>query len=289
MNSEIQIRLLNALYACLIPISRLLLRSGITYRQFAEMAKRAFVREALSETDARGRNANTSRVAVKTGLSRKEVKRVREIIETEACSEPRNRVDHSGPPARVLHAWHVDPRFMDQDGAPSILPFENGPISFTTLVHAVAGDVPPGAVRAELKRAGAIVELDDGSIKVTKRYYVPGNVDEKAITTISGMFFPLAAGLAHNTNPARSTDGFIQRFAFSDKLDESLVPVFRYWARAEAIQFIESMDDWLAEHEGGGDGSMRPEGAFRVGVGVFYYEGPPAEDLLNVDRGKKDP
>lgn len=272
--------MLNALHACLIPISRLLLRSGITYRQFADVAKQAFIREAFSETDARGRKANTSRVAVKTGLSRKEVRRFREIIEAATRNEILDSVDHSGPPARVLHAWHVDTRFTDQHGVPRVLPFEDGPDSFTALVHAVAGDVPPGAVRAELKRAGAVVELENGVMQVTKRYYVPGNVDERAITTISGMFFPLAAGLAHNTDPNRTSDGFIQRFAFSDKLAPALVPAFRHWARFEATKFIESMDDWLAAHEESGVGSDRREGPLRAGVGVFYYEGPPAEELM---------
>lgn len=275
--------MLNALHACLIPISRLLLRSGITYRQFADVAKQAFIREAFSETDARGRKANTSRVAVKTGLSRKEVRRFREIIEAAARNEILDSVDHSGPPARVLHAWHVDPRFTDQHGAPRVLTFEDGPDSFTSLVHAVAGDVPPGAVRAELRRASAVVDLENGGMQVTKRYYVPGNVDERAITTISGMFFPLAAGLAHNTDPNRTADGFIQRFAFSDKLAPALVAAFRYWARFEATKFIESMDDWLAAHEESGNGSEGRGAALRAGVGVFYYEGPPAEEFVGKD------
>lgn len=283
MNSEIQIRLLNALYACLIPITRILLRSGITFRQFADVAKQAFVREAFAETDTRGRKANTSRVAVRTGLSRKEVRRVRQVIESVARNEILESVDHSGPPARVLHAWHVDPAFIGEQGTPKVLPFEGVAVSFTALVHAVAGDVPPGAVRAELRRAGAIIEHDDGGIQVTKRYYVPGNVDERAITTISGMFFPLAAGLAHNTNPNRESDGFIQRFAFSDKLPPALIPAFRYWARAEAIRFIESMDDWLAAHEVNENDQKRWEVPSRAGIGVFYYEGPPAEELVGQD------
>lgn len=283
MNSDIQIRLLNALYACLIPITRILLRSGITFRQFADVAKQAFIREAFAETDSRGRKANTSRVAVRTGLSRKEVRRVKNVIESIARNEVLESVDHSGPPARVLHAWHVDPAFVGEQGIPKVLPFEGSTVSFTTLVHAVAGDVPPGAVRAELRRAGAIVEHDDGGIQVTKRYYVPGSVDERAITTISGMFFPLAAGLAHNTNPARTSDGFIQRFAFSDKLPSALVPAFRYWSRAEATRFIETMDDWLAAHEVDAMDQKRPEIACRAGIGVFYYEGPPAEDLVEQD------
>jgi len=279
MNSHIQNRMLNAAYACMLPIARLLLRAGITYRQFDNVAKRAFVREALTDGDTRGRATNTSRVAVKTGLSRKEVKRVRESIGSVDWAGFGTTTDQSGPPSRVLHAWHVDERFLDEHGHPRILEFQNDISGFSALVRAVAGDIPPGAVRAELKRAGAIIDQEDGSLQAIKRYYVPGNVDEKAITVMSAMVFPMAAGVAPNSDPLRESEGFIQRFAFSDSLDASMVPMFRQWSRLEATKFIEAMDDWLAQHESEApaDGG---EARTTAGIGVFYYEGPKAETVI---------
>ena len=76
MNSDVQIRLLRAVHACMRPIARILLRSGITYRQFADIAKLAFVQEAFSEPERTGAKTNISRVAVQTGMSRKDVARV---------------------------------------------------------------------------------------------------------------------------------------------------------------------------------------------------------------------
>jgi hypothetical protein len=271
--------MLGAMHACLIPIARLLLRSGITYSQFAEVAKRAFVSEAFKETDARGRRTNASRVAAKTGLSRKEVRKIGQALKASDGDEPATPLDNSGPLARVLHTWHVDPRFIGEDGLPLVLPFDEHGLSFSSLVRAVAGDVPAGAVRAELKRAGAIAENDDGFIEVRKRYYVPGNVDEKAITVISGMLFPMAASVEHNANPFRKTDGFIQRFAFSESLSVAAAALFRHWARAESTRFIETIDNWLATNEGAELAEPEHEQKVRAGVGVFYYEGPSAEEV----------
>lgn len=274
--------MLSAVYACLLPLARMMLRSGITYSQFDAVARRAFVREALGESDTRGRQTNTSRVAVKTGLSRKEVKRLREQLTAKPFDEPGSTSDQSGPLARVLHAWHFDRRFVAPDGRPRDLDFQDESDGFFALVRAVAGDVPPGAVRTELKRAGAVIELDDGRLRAQKRYYVPGNVDEKAIITVSGMLFPLAAGLAHNTDPNRTTDGFIQRLAFSQNLNRSAVEVFRKWSRLQAIKFIENMDDWLAENESAvSEPADNGEQDQIVGMGVFYYEGPAAEEAVN--------
>jgi len=277
MTGDVQERLLVAVYTCMRPLARILLRSGVSYRQFADVAKRAFVYESFAAKDSRGRPINTSRVAVRTGLSRKEVRKLLETSGELVGSSSGMTLNHSGPPAKVLHAWHMDRRFLSDAGTPLDLPFDSGAPCFCDLVRAVAGDVPPGAVRAELKRAGAIVETENGLVRVVKRYFVPGDFDEKAITVISGILFPLTAGIDHNADPGRKADGFIQRFAYSDRIDAKNVPVFRRWARVEATRFIELMDDWFATNEqperpdaDRGDGRI-------VGVGVFYYEGQPAE------------
>ncbi len=282
MSDSIQLRMLNAIYACMLPIARLLLRSGITYQQFESVAKRAFVREAANDPESRGRPTNTSRIAVKTGLSRKDVKRLREWLAAEPEAANGLLGDQSGPPARVLHAWHVDRRFVGRDGKPRDLDFQDDENGFCGLVRAVAGDVPPGAVRTELKRSGAVLELDDGKLRAVKRYYVPGSVDEKAITVMSGMVFPLTTGIAHNADPGRTVGGFIQRYAFSQTLRPEAVDEFRAWSRVQATQFIEQMDDWLAQHEDEAAGSSANARAVyrNAGIGVFYYEGLSAEEAI---------
>jgi hypothetical protein len=259
------------------------MRYGITYRQFADIAKAAFVHEAFRDNDGRGRRTNASRVAVKTGISRKEVSRLRDALHSSDDIASVGQSDHSGPPARVLHTWHADARFLGPGGVPLELEFDGHEPCFSALVKAVAGDVPPGAVRAELRKAGAIVEMDDGRIAAVKRYYVPGNVDEKAITVLSNLLFPLAAGIEHNSNPDRKADGFFQRFVFSERLLPGVVPVFRSWSRSEATKFVESVDDWIAAHELDAV-AARENGPTNeiAGIGVFYYEGPTADE---VNRG----
>jgi Family of unknown function (DUF6502) len=272
VTNDVQIRLMATVYACMRPLARVLLRSGITYKSFAEIAKRAFVHEALLERDLKGRVTNASRVAVRTGLSRKEVRRISEGSRSDRNSA--EKVDHAGPPARVLHAWHFDPRFVGDDGAPLDLLFEGSSPNFTEIVRAEAGDVPAGAVRAELLRAAAMVELENGMLRPTKRYFVPGDFDEKAITVMSGMLFPFLSGLDHNSNPQRNAAGFIQRIAYA-KLPPEQREAFRVWSREQATKFIESIDDWLMKKQ------IQPDcdGEPISGVGVFYYEGPEAEDV----------
>jgi hypothetical protein len=273
MSSDVQSRLLVALYACMRPLARVLLRSGITYRNFADVAKSAFVHEALLERDSKGRSTNMSRIAVRTGLSRKEVRRICDNVAAGVQAAP---ADHSGPPARVLHAWHADSRFLSPTGEPRDLHFDVGSPNFTDLVRIAGGDVPAGAVRAELKRAAAIIELDNGLIRPIKRYFVPGDFDEKAITIMSGILYPMLCGVDHNSNPLRNTAGFIQRFAFARLTPEDLED-FRTWSRQRATAFVESVDDWLASREPNNESFTNQSDI--AGIGVFYFEGPPAGNI----------
>jgi len=275
MNSAPQIRLLQAIGKCLRPMARMMLRSGIGYRQFAELAKVAFVQEALGEKDGRGRMTNLSRVAIRTGLSRKEVSRLKARIEDLSRAAPSAHEDdhHSGHAARVLQLWYADARFLDSSGSPRELSFAAPGVSFSSIVKAAGGDVPPGAVRAELLEADAVVELDGGSLKPIKRYFVPADVGEELLVGFTHIVLPVLEGLARNTDD-RCSQPFIQRLAYSDRLLPAAVPLFREVARERASGFVQSVDDWLSSNELPSDSEVDRQ--YRVGLGVFYYEGVPS-------------
>jgi hypothetical protein len=161
MNSYLHAKILTALRLSLRPLARLLLRHGITYGQFAEVAKDAFVEEVLSERDQRGRQTNKSRIAIRTGLSRKEVARIRERVQVSGANKngEAGLTVKIGSAARVLQLWHVEAKFLDDHGQPKGLVFAGEDISFSSLVKLVGGDIPPGALRAELIEAKAVTEL----------------------------------------------------------------------------------------------------------------------------------
>ena len=279
MNSTLQNRLIQCISSCLRPLVRIMLRSGIGYRQFAELAKLAFVQEASGEKGSRGRQTNLSRVAIRTGISRKEVARLQSQIEgrSDASSTARGVDFHSVHAARVLQLWHSDPRFIDSDGSPKKLPFADDGIDFSSIVKAAGGDVPPGAVRAEMLSANAVVEFDDGTLKPTKRYFVPADVGEELLVGFTHMVIPVLEGLARNTD-YRCTEPFIQRLVYSDRLAPRVVPLFRKQARERVSDFVQSVDDWLSSNE---IPDSQVHSPCRYGVGVFYYEGLPSvpEDM----------
>jgi len=276
MKTDLQSQLYSAIYACLQPLARFMLSRGMSFKQFADLAKLAFVEEASAQVDGAARRSNDSRVAAKTGISRKEIRRLRDLKSAEAPPDMWFDEDTFGAAARVMHLWQYDTAFIEQTGKPRDLEFDSGEASFSLLVRRCAGDIPPGAVRTELLEAGAIAELDDGRLRALKKFYIPADLDEKTISTICTILFPVSSGLAHNLNPDRPPHGFIQRFAFSESLDESALERFRAWARDRGAEFVEEVNAWLAAHERthaergeSADPTMR-----HAGLGVFYYEGP---------------
>jgi hypothetical protein len=240
--------------------------AGISYAQFEEVAKRAFVAQALGDPDTRGRTTNVSRIAVRTGLSRKEVSRVKQLLEAPDRSD--DAIIQIGRPARALQLWHSEPEFLDENGTPVDLPFDAGDPTFSGLVRLVGGDVPAGAVRAELVAAGGMIELPNGKFRVQKRFFVPSALDEDLIVGFSFIVAPLLETLSHNLEDPSTA--VIQRVAYSDHLPKDALEQFRDVSHMQAECLMNTIDKWISEREN--LGGTAEDLSKRVGVGVFYFE-----------------
>jgi len=262
-NSSTRARLLRACYAFLLPFARLLLRSGISHTEFAEVSRVAFVSVARSDYGIRGRQTNDSRVSAMTGIGRKEVRRLRQIADR---SPDTARVE-SNPLSQVLHRWYTDRAYLGRDGRPRRLRISGGRTSFTTLVKACAGDLPVGAIKVELVRTGSVVVDSRGRMRPTRRHIVPDALDERVIRGIVNSLRALATTIACNCSPTQNV-GRIERFVQSDHafMEDDLDEI-RGELRKRITQFTENIDDFLA----GVERSSEPPKK-RIGVGVYYYE-----------------
>lgn len=280
MNSSFQQKVLAATYTCMRPFARMMLRSGIDFLQFAEIAKNAFVDEAALEQNAEGRISNVSRVAIRTGLSRKEVASIRDRREESlhARKDLLGELLNAGLAARTLQRWHADPQFVDSRGRPKQLPFAGGTTSFSELVRQVGGDVPPGAVRDVLVSGRSVQQDENGDLTAVRRHFVPGDISDDLIVNLTQLVHPVIEGLVRNTSGESAAGNFIQRIAYTDRMRESSVPLFRKLARERCEQFVEQIDDWICSNEYL-DGEA-PTTDRRVEVGVFYFEGDPPEQFV---------
>ncbi len=268
MHDKTKQRVLDAFLLVMRPIARILLRYGIGYREFAEVTKMALVDVSLSDFGLRGRPTNISRVAVMTGLTRKEVRRLRDKITIGDSSLSVKTT----PLADVLHHWHAHADFTDSNGNPRKLPFAEEAKSFTSLVKKFGGDVPAGAMRTEMKRVGAISEEESGLLAVIERSYSADNDDETLVTILVHGVYALLSNVAHNTDPNRSDATWANRVAFTKSLHGSSTKQLRRITKDRIVDFAESIDDVFIAYESLRDDDRVDEGGKAVAVGVYYFE-----------------
>ena len=268
MRDDIQRQVLGAFLVVLKPVVRILLRYGIGFREFSEIAKTAFVDVASSDFGLRGRPTNISRVAVMTGLTRKEVRRIRDKID----DGKHTVIVKQTPMWDILHYWHADREFLNSAGRPSVLPFSGESNSFSSLVRQYGGDIPPGAMRTELKRVGAIEEDEQGNLSVLKRTFRPEGDHESLVASLVHAVYPLVATVSHNTDPDRVGSTWAQRIAFSQAVKTDDVPRLKRIAADRIGAFSESIDDLFMAYETLSEPEPRDEGTLTIAVGVFYFE-----------------
>jgi len=270
MQDKIQKQILDAFFVVLRPIAKILLRYGIGFREFAEVAKAAFVDVASSEYGIRGRPTNMSRVAVMTGLTRKEVRRLRNLLE----GEEQVAVSKTTPLWEVLHHWHSDQEFLDSSGRPALLPFQGEAESFSNLVRLYGGDIPAGAIRAELKRVSAIEETADGRLKVLKRSFRPEGDHETLVNSLVHAGYSIFSTIAHNTDPTRKSDTWPQRLVYSRRVSKENLGRLRRINIDRISDFSQAIDDMLMSYESKGNVDSPNPGPkdTTIAVGVFYFE-----------------
>lgn len=271
MNETTRSLIYSVLFATLRPVASMLLRFGVSWQDFAELAKSAYVDAAADEADLRGQPMNISRIAGLTGLSRKEVRRIRDSALVTGLPDPAPR----NPLAELLHLWHTDARFCSPRGVPRSLEWAGRPDSFEALVDASAAGVPAGSLHAELIRIGAVVAGNDGRLTAVHRYVVPVDAGDRLLQGLQFGMRPLALTVARNVQASDAGGLRFQRVV----RNHFIAPHQRAELEAQLTRrlgdFSEEIDDALAEAED--LGNHQPSGA--VGIGLFYFEDQSGSEL----------
>jgi len=269
MKIDVHVQILGALLVVLRPIARALLKVGIGYHEFAEAARTAFVETATKDYGLRGRPTNISRVAIMTGLTRKEVSRIRK--KSQEIND--KLIVRSTPLSQVLHRWHTDKNFLSESGTPTPLHFASGAVSFTDLVRTYGGDVPPGAMRTELKRIDAIEILDDGMLVPLQRVPYSTDMREKLVGGLAKIIYPAALNLVHNMESELHSERWTNLVATSKYINPTDQGRVKSISAARLEQVAENLDDLLGAYEALDEESKDGDPKSRaIGVGVFYFE-----------------
>ncbi len=252
----------------------ILLESGVTWKDFAQLGKSVFVEVAMSRFGKSGRPANVSRVSIITGLSRREVMRQRDQLKA-GEAPPQGRATHAG---RVLSGWYQDADFLGTDGQPRRLcdigeGMDDDTPGMTELLARYAGDVPDVALLKELIHSGAVRRLRDGRLQALQRYYMPGDLAPDAVLRYGSVTGQLGDTVLYNLTRKPEQPARFEGRASNAQMPAAQAPAFRNMVEQHGEQWLEQVDAWLSEHEN--DDVDAP--GVRLGVGIYLIE----EDLDN--------
>ncbi|MEW6682014.1 MAG: DUF6502 family protein [Nitrospirota bacterium] len=266
-----------AIRKLLRPVIRILLRNHVSFGVFSDLAKRVYVEVAMEEFGLPGRKQSVSRVSILTGLSRKEVGRVRHL----PIPDDAEAVGRYNRAARVVTGWVRDEAFSDGQGNPAVLSVEGTGATFAELVRRFSGDVPARAVLDELLRNGLVGRRGEGKVRLLARAYVPRREETEKLSILGTDVSDLVRTIDHNLR-AGETEALFQRKVAYDNLPEEVLPQLRERTRERAQALLEEMDRWLSQHDRDLNPSAQGTGRKRGGIGIYYFE----EEFPEGGRGK---
>ncbi|MFK7978043.1 MAG: DUF6502 family protein [Halioglobus sp.] len=269
MKESVQQALSEAVLRLLRPLVRVLLRHGMAYGSFAELARRAYVEEGFDHIAETGKRASVSSVSAVTGLTRKETKRLAESSpeDFDASMARYNRA------IRVVSGWVNDARFHDERGEPAILSMEGDAMSFTSLVKEFSGDIPPAAMLSVLQSANTVA-VSDGKVELLERAYVPSATPIEKLHILGTDVGELVGTIGHNLD-ADEEQLFFQRKVSNVLVHPDALPEFRRLSNLKSQELLEDYHSWLSAREV--DETSDDTAPAYVAVGIYYAEKKPGE------------
>ena len=243
MGQEVKDHLRRALSLMFKPLVRLLIAQGVTHAEFSETVKEVYVETALRHFETDGK-VNKSRIAILTGLTRKEVKNV---IDRSLTSDFKEKT--YSRPARVLTGWYSDPAFQGPYGIPLELPYESSDAdqaSFTGLVRQYSGDMAPRQMLNQLVESGSVIEVD-GRYKAINRVYQHSQLSPSAIRRLGEVGYRVFSTAAKNIDKKDEGDRHFDRMVYADDgCTEEVLGLFNQYIRKHGQQFLEELDVWFS-------------------------------------------
>jgi hypothetical protein len=254
--------------AAVEPLVELFLELGITSPEAESLLRGLFVHNSRRWLASQGDRSDPSdvQVALVTGVHRNFVRRL--LAEPPKIAEARQRKGHAA--ARLLRAWHSDPRYLDSSGKPRDLPQKGRAPSFEALARAYLRGLTPGVVLRELQRAGVVEMLAEQRVRARSRSVRVRGLNVANITELGQRTKQLVGTSLHNLRGRR--DRLFCDSTAGIEVSEDRMPVVREVINRRASAFLQSLEAELSS-ERRRRGALRSGKRVRLAVTVFEAQG----------------
>jgi len=210
-----------------------------------------------------------SRLAVVTGMSRKEIPplRARAREGAGAAAVEDNLVTH------LIGRWMAGPPYASPDGVARRLPYETTDArapSFARLVRDAGADIPVRSVLDELLRVGAAELLPNGDVVLRNEANVSPADAEGKLALLGADPAEVFATIVHNIENPDSAR--LQRKVVYDNVGAQALEQLRAEARRLGEEFIRRANTLLASYDRDRNPDAPAGKRSRVVLGAYYFE-----------------
>lgn len=251
------------------PLVRIMLRYGYSYREFNNLAKEVFIEVCYDDFTLEGRKMTASRVAVLTGLDRKEIVKLvnNRQLNQSVTSQPINRA------ARVIGGWLQDKDYQTQQGKARAIPVKGDGVSFQTLVGKYGGDITFGPILDELLRINAVEYDCDNNLSLLAEGYLPVSDELEKLKIIGVSAQDLLTTIDYNLNAPKHPR--FQREVVYLNLSQNSINEFKIISHDKSQKLLLELNEWLANKLELDKRLETTQSHSRVGLGIYYIEDDP--------------
>tara|TARA_R100000789_G_scaffold98789_1_gene103481 strand:+ start:686 stop:1519 length:834 start_codon:yes stop_codon:yes gene_type:complete len=249
------------------PLVRMAIKRGISVNDFYLWLKAIYVEEAENFT-IEGKKQSTSRIALLTGLDRKEAARLRKLNQDmEALLQQQTK--RTNRAVRAINAWQKEATYCDEGGQPKALALYGEGASLESLVQQYCGDVSVVTVLGELEQSGLVEVQEEDTITLKDTSYIPHEDSEEQLFLMGQAAHDLLNTSAYNIEQ----QGKLSRLQLSvayNRVDPEVIAKLKVLIEADSLELLQKLDRWL-DREIDHQGDTGPE-QYRAGVGIYYFE-----------------
>jgi len=261
--------LIKAVKRIMHPLVHLLLKTGITFPQFAELLKEVYIDVADNKFQLDKKKQTQTRLSFITGIHRKDIKRLHNVAKD--LEEPEN----VSVGVQLVSKWIKEPRYLDENGKPLLLPLkaQNTP-SFEELVGTVCKqDIRASVVLDEWLNLGVVELVNDENNNNIKRVqlcteaFIPKDgLNEKAFFVGHNIADHLSAA-SHNL--LSDSPKYFERCAYYDDLSDESIEELQSMVAELGMETLKKINKRASQLK---VSDMAKTGAKqRINIGLYFY------------------
>lgn len=250
------------------PLVRMAIKRGISVNDIYTWLKAIYVEEA-EDFKIEGKKQSASRIALLTGLDRKEVARLRKLNE-DIDLLLQQQATRTNRAIRAINAWQKEPQYSDK-GKPKPLPLHGNEGSLEQLTLEHCGDITVVTVLKELEQAGLVYIDADNIVTLKDNSYIPHKDNEELLGLMGQAGHDLLGSAAYNIEQAGKQSRLQLSVAYS-QMNASLTHKLKQLIEGDSLDLLKKLDAWIDNEL---DEQLEDDDQqYRAGVGIYYFEEP---------------